>query len=87
MNDEQYAYTQQQLLAFSAVVAEMDLTGFLERISAAETLGLMLEPMLYMQAAGNLNRIKRLARSLRSFQATVLEVRQEATGQPEKGGG
>jgi hypothetical protein len=74
MTDEEYLSTQHQLTALARMVAEMDLAGFISRISYAEGVGPILDPTLYMKAIDNLQKIKRLAVGASKFQKAALEV-------------
>lgn len=66
MNDLEYKMTQdeiksiyRQLLAF-----DIDIDGFLVRISKADAIGPILDPTLYIKASGNLTQIKNMAQAL-----------------------
>lgn len=77
MDDEQYIATQSQLLLLAKIVKDMDLVGFVSRINKAESIGPILDPTQYIQAQGNLEKIKNLATSLRIFQLEVQKQVQE----------
>lgn len=71
MDDEQYELTQNGLMMLARLVNEIDLGGFLERISQAEALAPIIDPTLYMQAGPRLEKIKRLAQALLPFQQEI----------------
>jgi hypothetical protein len=71
MTDEEYTQTQAQLILIAQLASQLDLDGFLERINQAETLAPILDPTLYMRGGQKLSQVKRLAQSLRPFQAEI----------------
>lgn len=71
MDDGQYEAAQRTLMILAAVVQELDLDGFLERIAGAETLGPVLNPSLFMLAEGKMGDVRRLAEACKVFQDEV----------------
>lgn len=71
MTDEEYSETQTAIIIIAQFVNDLDLVAFLERISLAETLGPIVDPTLYREAAGKLSDVKSLAQALRPFQREV----------------
>ncbi len=80
MTDEEYGETQRQVVMVSVLVNNMDLEGFLERISLAHSAGPILNPTLYRDAMDNISKIESLANALRSFQGKAAEVLGEDGG-------
>lgn len=79
MTDEEYQFTQNHLMTLAHLSRAVDITGFLERISLAETVGPILDPTLYLKASSNLHNLKRLAQALRPFQAEIQRQLEEGT--------
>ena len=81
-DNEEYSAIQIQLTMIAGFIAEMKLKGFLERAHHADSIGHILNPTLYRDAMGGLNKIQRLAGAALTFQAKVHELLQEeAAGQ------
>jgi hypothetical protein len=78
MNQETYAGIQAELLILGHVIKNMDLEGFLEAVSKAETMGPVLDPTLYIQGNEKLEQVKLLAQSAKIFQNEVLRQLEEA---------
>jgi hypothetical protein len=77
MTDAEYAATQQQLLAIAAIVSDMDLSGFLQRIERCDALGPMVDPTAYRSGMKRLTTIRRLAEATRDMQPIALELKEE----------
>lgn len=73
MTDEEYTQTQTQLLLLARFANDLDLDGFLQRISLADSIAPILEPTLWIRGGGKLQQIKRLAQALRPFQKEIRE--------------
>ena len=69
MTDEKYIETQEDLLLISHLVKHknLDIDGFLGRISTAEAVGPVLDPVLFVKASNKLTRIKTLAEKIKPF--------------------
>lgn len=76
MTEEEYTRTQTALLQLGQVVAGLDLEGFLAMISRAETMGPIMDPTLYRDAADNIQALKALATTLQTYQMNY-EVAQQ----------
>ncbi len=61
MTDAEYAITQQQLQLAVAIMRELDLRAFLVRIERCEAVAPLLAPSLYIEGAGKLEQLKRVA--------------------------
>ena len=57
----EYIAIQSQIITIGTLVADLDLNGFLQAISHAETMGPFLDPTLWIRGHRNLETIKRLA--------------------------
>lgn len=73
MNDEEYIQVQQQLLCFAAIVKDMPLSEFLQRISTCETVAPLVDPILFMKGIVKLTCIKKIAEGAMSFQNAIVE--------------
>jgi len=76
MTDEEYTMTYQQVVMLAGLIAEMNLPGFLERISLADSIGPILDPTLYLRASRNMHQIEEVARSLNECRRVILKIRQ-----------
>lgn len=63
MTDEQYLDTQKKIIAIGAHVRALNLTGFLDRVSTAETFGPFVDPTRYRMAIARIEGLKELARA------------------------
>jgi len=78
VTNAEYQATMQQLLTLSPLIADIDLSGFLERIERAEVMGVFaMPPILYSKALPNLDHLKRLAHAFLGVQSVVLKAREE----------
>lgn len=73
---EQYAQVQADLQLLARAVYDMPLAAFLGAIDRCETMGPILDPTLFREAADKLGNVKRLAIGALALQR---EVRQLAT--------
>ena len=71
MTDEEYAQTQQQLILLAQFAKDLNLSGFLQRISQAESIAPIMDPTLWIRGHRQLEQIKRLAQALRPFQQEI----------------
>jgi hypothetical protein len=71
MNIDEYQITQTTILLIAGIVRTMDLDGFIQAASLAESAGPIIDPTLYRLAASKLQTIKDLAYALRQFQAAL----------------
>lgn len=74
MDDHEYLDTQDQIMVLAKLTLDLDVDGFLRRIDEAEVVGPILDPTLYRQASGNLEKIKRIAEAVRGLQRVAKEV-------------
>lgn len=77
MTDEEYLTIQHQVGLLSGLIAELDLAGFLDRISLADSIGPIMDPTLYRKAAGEMHHIQDLAQALFEAQGKIKRVIQE----------
>lgn len=82
MTDDEYIETQTKVAGISALLAGMDLRGFLERIHRAEALGAVVDPTLYNKASGALAKVGAHARALRTAQRAIEHADLLAAGRP-----
>lgn len=82
MTDEEYAQTQQQLILLAQFAHSLDLDGFLNRISLAETVAPVLYPTLYLRGGQQLHQIKRLAQALQPFCTEIRRQIENGTAVP-----
>ena len=78
MNDQRYKHTQDQILEIAKMTIQLDIPGFLERISTAEAVAPILDPTLYIKASKNMAEIKMLAEGLIDFSNTVEALKEKA---------
>lgn len=71
MTDEEYIQTQHQIILLAQFANDLDLDGFLNRISLAETLAPILDPTLYLRGGKKLHQIKLLALALQPFREEI----------------
>lgn len=76
MTDEEYESTQAVLTSLAAMMAELDLEGFLERIGTADSVGAILNPMLYIQAEPKLRMVRELANAGLGVKRVVVKHRE-----------
>lgn len=69
MTNEQYKDAQMALIKCSATLVKYDWYAFLSRVSAAQTVGPLMDPTKYRQAQDNLAAIKKLAETARDMSA------------------
>lgn len=62
MSNEEYAHTQTTLLSLSAMISELSLDAFLERINEAHAVAPILDPTIYRRGAGRMEAIAEVAR-------------------------
>lgn len=74
ISDEEYELIQSQIFTLAAVIAEMNLEGFLDRISEAESIAPILDPTLFIRGSRNLEKIKELAVSIQRVKRTVINL-------------
>lgn len=83
----EYSATQQQLVLLGAMVSRLNLGAFLRQIDRTETTAPLLDPTLYMRAAGKLERVKDLARAAQVFRCEFLrQARLELDERKRKAG-
>lgn len=68
MESAEYFQIQITLQQIAAVVAPLDLQGFLVAAGRAETLGPILDPTLYKAGCENLDKVKELAQAVQCVQ-------------------
>ena len=71
MTDEEYAQTQEQLILLAQFAKDLNLSGFLQRISQAESIAPIMDPTLWIRGHRQLEQVKRLAQALRPFQQEI----------------
>lgn len=71
MTDEEYAQTQQQLILLAQFAKDLNLSGFLQRISQAESIAPIMDPTLWIRGHRQLEQVKRLPQALRPFQQEI----------------
>lgn len=68
-SNEEYLQTQMTVYQLAALVADLDLSEFLRRISLAETMGVYgMPPLEYQRKSKPLQHVKNLAEALVPFQ-------------------
>jgi len=72
---QDYIQTQQQIICFATIVADMPLAEFLGKINTCESLSPILDPTLFRQGQDNLQLIKELASGLQKFQKVVIKIK------------
>lgn len=80
MTDDAYIDTQNTLALLADLAAPLDLEGFLRRAHRADTLGAILDPTLYREAAPPLAAVIRLAEAGLAFQRAGAEALAVARG-------
>jgi hypothetical protein len=78
-DNEEYSVIQAQLTLMAGLIAEMKLTGFLQRITRAHSTGPIFNPTLYRNAMDGLDKVERLARAAAAFQAVVHKIMMDET--------
>jgi len=73
MSNEDYIALQQQILMFGGLVREMDLRGILTRIDHADSIGPIVDPILYRAAGAQMQQFRNLVEALLTFQREVLK--------------
>lgn len=76
MTNEEYLQTQHAILMVAAVAQDLPLAAFIERAEAADALGPILDPTLYLSQGQNLESVLTIARALLPFQSAVLATTQ-----------
>lgn len=71
MTNEEYTQTQQHIVLLAQLANGLDLDGFLERISLAESVAPIVDPTLWIRGGKKLHQVKRLAQALRPFQKEI----------------
>lgn len=84
MTDEEYVTTQEQLLFLGGLVKDIDVVGFLNRISHAEAWGPIADPTLYRAAMKNLDEIKQIAEGALKLKQAVSRLIAETEKAREK---
>ena len=79
MTKEEYMATQQQVLMLASLTRELPLEDLLDWISRAESVGPVMNPTLYMQARGNMELVKELARALLTVKKVLPAKKVDAT--------
>jgi hypothetical protein len=79
MTNEKYQYTQSQLAYLCASVCTLDLAGFLERISIADSVGPVLDPTLYRAGMARMHGMQRIAQAAQAFQQEVRNVFEDSS--------
>lgn len=74
MDSKEYLRTQATIVNMGLALRNLDLTGFLNQITKAETLAPMIDPTMYKKAQDNLTAIKKLATALLPVQLAFEEV-------------
>ncbi len=75
MTDYDYQLTQEMITSLAFQILQLDLAGFLSRISTAEAIGPILDPTLYLKASKNLSDIERVASALYECQRKINKLR------------
>jgi len=71
MDNEEYLNTQYQLVLQAQLINQLDLDVFLAAIEHAEAVAPIIAPTLFIQGAGKLEEVKRLAQAAKRFQTEV----------------
>jgi hypothetical protein len=74
MDNEEYLMVQNQVVMLGNIVQKLPLKEFIEIASRADTVGVILDPTLWMKGSKNLNKILDLARALETFQKKAGEI-------------
>jgi len=74
MKHQEYLKVQGQILALARSVRDIPLDEFIEAGEHADTVGPFLDPTLWREGHGNLQKIMDLARALRKFQSEVERI-------------
>lgn len=73
ISNEEYLEVQETIQIMAAMVIDLPLDAFIERLEHAETVAPLLHPEQYRRAAGKLKIILLHAHALRQFQMTVIK--------------
>lgn len=73
MTNEEYKETQYMLVLLARGIANLDLDAFLQRLERADAIGPFINPTLYRDAMGNMEKIRRLAQAANAFRKEALE--------------
>lgn len=65
MTSREYLNAQQLLQMVAGMLSAIDIDAFLARIDAAETVGPIVDPTLFREAMGKLEKVKHLAMAAR----------------------
>ena len=78
MNRQEYLKTQETIVICSSWILgqKIDFDGFFKRIEKAETLGPILDPTLFQRGAGDMEKVKRLAEALQTYQQEVKKIKE-----------
>lgn len=76
ISDDEYSTIQHQITLIGALLEELDLNGFLERISHTHAAAPILDPTLYRRGADRLHAIEDLARACAKVQAAHRELKE-----------
>ena len=71
MTNDDYQMTQEQLIAIAGLLNIIDLAGFLDRISDAETIVPIVDPTLWIKGNKKLEQVKCLAQAAQYFQDEI----------------
>jgi hypothetical protein len=78
VTDAEYRLTQSHLTSWAqltnAMLSELELDAFLDRLNRADTLGWVLDPTLAMRASDGVRQVEGLARLARDTQAALLRL-------------
>ena len=77
MDNEQYTTTQIRLAALAAVVRDLDLDGFMERIYLTESMAPIIDPSLWIKESGKLEEVKKIALAAKDFQKAVIKTMED----------
>jgi len=81
MNQAEYEQVQHALEITAAMIINLDLRGFLNKISQTQALAPMIDPTLYRVASGRLRMIQELAQSAKDYQRVARKVAKELEGE------
>lgn len=75
MENSEYMRVQSQLLMMANLVEDLPILDFIEKAERSNTISSIVNPTLWMKGHESLDKIIELARSLKSFQDKVLEMK------------
>ena len=83
MTDEEYTTTMHQLFLMAGLIRELDVNGFLERISTAEAAAPILDPTLSRAAGPKLEIVKAVAFGAQQFQKALPSLEEVKAAEAE----